>query len=79
MSARIEAIKSEVINRVKAIEAQKAEKADVMKGYNDTIKALEAEKKVLLLDLEDAQRELLVEAADEILDTDNDTGLELMD
>lgn len=79
MSARIEAIKTEIINRVKAIEAQKAEKADVMKSYNETIKALEAEKRNLLLELEDAYRAELVEAADKLLDTPSNQELNLVD
>lgn len=79
MSARIEAIKTEIINRVKAIEAQKAEKADVIKSYNDTIKALEAEKRNLLLELEDAYRAELVETADELLDAPSNQELNLVD
>lgn len=64
---RIASIKSEIINRVKAIAAQKEAKKVMMAGYKSAIDQLEAEKSKLLEDLEAAQKEELTEAADEIL------------
>ena len=64
---RIASIKSEIINRVKAIEAQKEAKKVMAAGYKSAIDQLEAEKTKLLEDLEAAQKEELTEAADEIL------------
>lgn len=64
---RIAQLQSEIVNRVKAIEQQKSDKKDMQSGYNATIKILEEEKLALLQDLEEAQREELIEEADEIL------------
>lgn len=72
---RIASIRSEIVNRVKAIELQKAEKKSIQSRYNETIKSLESEKAHFLAELEAAQREELTEAADEILEANNSHDL----
>lgn len=63
-------IKSEIINRVKAIAAQKEAKKNMNAAYTENIKSLEREKNKLLEDLEALQNQELTEAADEILAED---------
>jgi hypothetical protein len=69
---RISQLQSEIVNRLKAIESQKADKKSVNKRFNSVIKTLEVEKIQLLEELEDLQREELTEAADELLE-ENDS------
>lgn len=67
---RMASIKSEIINRVKAIAAQKEAKKNMNAAYTENIKSLEREKNKLLEDLEALQNQELTEAADEILAED---------
>ena len=72
---RIDALKSEIVTRVKSIEALKEEKKTISSNYNERIKTIESEKKKLLEDLEEAGRAELTLEADEILVKNNSVEL----
>jgi hypothetical protein len=61
-------LKSEIINRVKAIELKKSDKKAQAAAFNKVIAALEAEKRTLLSELAELQNAELAEEADEILE-----------
>lgn len=65
-------IKSEIINRVKSIQAQKEAKKAMASSYSESIKQLEEEKQTLLVELEQVHQQHLTEQADEILDAEVD-------
>lgn len=65
---RIATIKSEIVNRVIAIETAKSDKKAHNQAMNGKIKTLEDERKQLLQELDELQRAELTEEADEILD-----------
>lgn len=65
---RVATVKSEIINRVLAIESKKADKKAHSSALNKIIHSLEAEKQTLLHELRDLQSEELSEDADELLE-----------
>lgn len=74
---RINAIQSEIIKCVKAIDAQKQEKKSNAASFNSTIKALEAELSRLIESLEEIHRQDLTKQADALLEEDDEEPLTL--
>lgn len=72
---KIQTIQSEIVRRVKTIQSLQEEKKTVASTYSERIKSIEGEKKKLLQDLEETQRAMLEEDADEILVKNGDVAL----
>lgn len=66
----ISSLQSDIINRVKAIEAQKEEKRRVALAFTKMITQLESEKQDFLEDLEELKRQELTLEADKILESE---------
>ncbi len=65
---QIEKVKSEIVNKVKAIEAAKLDFKSLKKGWSEKIKNLEKDKARFLEDLEALYREDLADEATELLE-----------
>jgi peptidoglycan hydrolase CwlO-like protein len=79
-------LQTEIVTRVKSINKQKEEKKTIVSAYNETIKALEAERDALVQELDELKeaekRQALVEEADEIIQKNarpSDDSLALVD
>jgi len=78
LSDRIPVLQEQVVVIVEAVQKQKEEKKTMAKSYNETIKALEAERDTLLLELnatkDQVKQEALVEKADDIIKANASPG-----
>ncbi len=63
-----DALKAQIIGKVKSIAQQKDAKKDMAKSYNDSIKQLQEELDKLMEQLDEEQRLKLDDAADAILE-----------
>ena len=78
MSEEVESIKSAIISRVKEIDSLKEEKAEVAAEYRSRIKSLQLEVTTLMRDMDNSERNELVEEASTLLRANGSTDLELV-